>query len=784
MIREKYNLIQELERKSEELNGKGKYSLIGQGDFQSGNNPMRCTMNNKHHQQHLTIYNPNFPMLYDGKENITGKYSSFYTKTDKTYRVVNIVKKYNELLKGKCYFALYFLYCKEDDSYLLVERKEVENLTECFGFDYKNDYLDDLEVGDEIPPDMMLTSSTSYDEYGNVSIGVNGRILYAVDPAVQDDAIEISESFAKKMVTDKVMSINVSITENTILLNLYGENGKFQGLPNIGDHFENGIVCATRTVKETRMFSDLRDISLCNIAANGDQPYYGTGEVIDINVYCNNHNLKKNKANEQLIQYNTDARWFYTDVYKTCKSIIKSGSPNIDPEIHHWMKIAKDHLDLQAQWAINDNTFNNIMIDILLREKESASVGRKITGRHGNKTVICKILPDEKMPYLTTEVYTDQYGVVHPKGVKERVDLITNPLAIINRTIPMALVEGSITFIIDTMRKHMATLDSIEEQEEFMFDILGMLNPKQCKEVKDLYNGFSAKEKRRFMDDCISLNSDGTLSVENGIYVRWEAFNTDWNLRDAIIKVYDKYGDILKPYHIFMPKPKWGRDIYVGQDYIGYQYIMVLKQSGEKGFSVRSAGAISDESLPEKDHASKQNRDWHSSKPIRFGEYELTNFLTITNPEDWALVSALYRTSVDGRRYMYEAIIDEDNKYNIPDSFSSRTAEVMQVYLKSLGVRMETINDEDEVIGEPEHMADSIMYQVGRNIIQCTTNEMYYLKKLHKLYKRFMKHHNEDIYNVDEVWDYITENLTFKKKHLTDRIVTIFKENLVAFSQY
>ena len=77
----------------------------------------------------------------------------------------------------------------------------------------------------------------------------------------------------------------------------------------------------------------------------------------------------------------------------------------------------------------------------------------------------------------------------------------------------------------------------------------------------------------------------------------------------------------MKPYHIFMPKPKWGRDIYIGTDNVGYQYIMLLKQSGEKGFSVRSAGAISDESLPEKSHDNKIGKLWHSEKPIRFGRF-------------------------------------------------------------------------------------------------------------------------------------------------------------------
>lgn len=783
-MREKYNLIQELQKKNEELVGKKKLALVGQGDFAGGNNTSRGTMNEKHNVQHLTIEHPEFPFLYDGKENVRGENSSYYTKVKKDYKVIAICKKYNEMLKGKVNYALYFLYCKEDDSYKVVERKEVENLTENFGFSYNNEYLDACEVGDIIPAGTVVSKSTSYDEYGNASVGVNGRILYAVHPAVQDDAIIASESFAKRMVANNISSKTIPINENTILLNLFGKNGEYQGLPNIGDIITDGILATTRTVKESRMFSDLRDSSLDIINHPADQVFYceKNSEVIDINVYCNNPNLKKNKVTKQLIEYYTDCKWFYSEVYNVCKKIIKSGSKKIDSEIHRWMRKAMNYLDTQAEWAFNDNNFKNLLVEILLRKKEDIKVGRKIVGRHGNKTVVCTIWPDEMMPYLTTDMYRDEYGIVHPKGVQERVELITNPLAFINRTIPVAMHEGSISFILDRTRKHAATLKTREEKKEFMFDVLRCLNPIQADELEVVYSKLSEKEKDRFIEDCISLDSEGKLRTDNGLYCRWESFNDKWNIRDAIIKVYEKYGDIIKPYHIFVPKPKWGRDIYIGDDCVGYQYIMMLKQSGEKGFSVRSAGAISDESLPEKSHDNKIGKLWHSEKPIRFGEYETPNFMIITNPEDFALVTALYRSSIDGRRFMYEAILSQDGEYEIPDTFTSRSVEVLQTYLKSLGVRMETIYDESNFIGEPEHLTKMIGYEVGNATIFCTQDEMYYLNKLHKVYKRYLKDHPSTIDDVDEVWDYILEHLPFKKKFLTDNIVRLFKENIEAFS--
>lgn len=379
-MREKYNLINELQKKNADLTERKKLALVGQGDFTGGNNVMRGTMNIKHHTQHLTIMDPEFPFLYDGKENVTGLNSSYIDIADKDYKVIGICKKYTELMKGKPYYSLYFLYNEEYDEYKVCERKEVENLTENFGFTYNNEYLDSLEEGDKISKGTRIFSSTSYDEYNNTGIGVNARLIHAIHPNVQDDATIISESFAKRMMSNNIISITIPLDNDMILLNKYGDEEHYQGLPNIGDNIHDHILCAVRPIKENRIFSDLRDASLFHINEQLDQVYYGSGEVVDINIYCNRPNMEVNKINKQIVQYYNDAKWFYTQVYKIANKITKSGSKNIDKEIYRWKRLAMNYLDTEAVWAFNDNVFNNIMIEILLRKIEPISIGKKIVG--------------------------------------------------------------------------------------------------------------------------------------------------------------------------------------------------------------------------------------------------------------------------------------------------------------------------------------------------------------------------------------------------------------------
>ena len=119
----------------------------------------------------------------------------------------------------------------------------------------------------------------------------------------------------------------------------------------------------------------------------------------------------------------------------------------------------------------------------------------------------------------------------------------------------------------------------------------------------------------------------------------------------------------------------------------------------------------------------------------------------------------------------------------VPNSFTNRAAEILQVYLKSLGIKIETIMTEDEFIGEPEHSNEVIGFTIKNRVIFCTMNEMYYLKKLSKLYKKYIHSREEKVDDVEEAWDWMMDNLTFKKKFLSEAIIDLFKNNIEAFDQ-
>lgn len=96
---------------------------------------------------------------------------------------------------------------------------------------------------------------------------------------------------------------------------------------------------------------------------------------------------------------------------------------------------------------------------------------------------------------------------------------------------------------------------------------------------------------------------------------------------------------------------------------------------------------------------------------------------------------------------------------------------------------MSTIIDDDEYIAVPEDCTDVIGFEFGNQTIFCTRDEMYYLKKMAKVYKRYKKDNPEVIEDWEDAWDYILEHLPFKKKFLTDNIISLFKDHIDALTK-
>ena len=689
-------------KKNEELNGS--LSLLGMSML--GNvayeNSMRSVMYNNHLKQFVNLTNPDFPKVFTNGENVVGKYSSGYKKVKHDSTVYKKIVKFEDIIDNPYYYYL-FLYDEKKDKYRVLERKPIENLTEVYSYEYNNEEIDKYEEGDFISKGTILTKSTSYDESMNYGFGKNVKVMTCLNPFTSEDACEISESLHKELESTESETITVGINDNDYMLNLYGKNDEYHVIPEIGE-YTDGVLCAKKTLYNNQILSDFKDKNLSEINWTSDKIYYGKGTVVDIMIYCNNRDIEHNVFNNQLLKYLDSQTKFYQEVFDTCEEIINSGS-KYSHDIEYLYRRSKEILDNELDWREGDSSFSNIRMDITVSRKVPANIGQKITGRAGNKSVIAKITPDEEMPFLEDGT---------------RVDLKINLLAFVNRTIAQPLHEICINFVTESMMKYFKNNNiKTKEKEKIFFDVLNILNTKECKQMKSIYNNLDKDGKQHFFDDC------ETYGVNVHLPPLWE----DKPIFYKFIELYNKYGDVfLQPQDVFVNR--FGRVIKVlNQHYIADLYIIKLKQTSKKGFSARNTGSINPKGLPERSYKVKTHQELSSEKPIRFGEYETLNFSIGILPEDIALFHALYRTSIKGRRDLAKTLLKnpDTDELELDDSYDSRVAEIFEVINKYLGYEIE-FYDDDEVLREYDK--DMIcQFDLGDRTYLCTAWEFFNIRR-------------------------------------------------------
>lgn len=217
------------------------------------------------------------------------------------------------------------------------------------------------------------------------------------------------------------------------------------------------------------------------------------------------------------------------------------------------------------------------------------------TTRYGNKSVISEVRDDDMMPHTADG---------------RRVDLILNLLAIINRTTSMPLYEIAINAINYQVRQKMLSMETYQERANLLFDVMKEWNEIEYERMLKLYMDKDKKGKEEFIDDVLA----------DRIYVHEPPL---WETKPLFYRIMD----VLKKYPWLEPSKmtvyKWGRQRPIlAKMWIGEMYILKLKQSDRRGFSVRSTGAIDARDLPTRNYKSRSHLEQYSGTAIRFGEFE------------------------------------------------------------------------------------------------------------------------------------------------------------------
>lgn len=629
--------------------------------------PPRSIMFTNNTKQKVVLNNPEFPLVFTNYENAIGGMGSGRVKSKSDREITHIIPRYNTEGLEKHKYTM-FLYDEEKDKYYVVDKKNVEDLTEKFGYAYNTDNMDSKKVGDSFEKDEVMYQSVSYDEYGNYRYGLNATFMYLISNDTIEDAMVFRRGFAEKATSKEVETVEISLNDNDFLKNIFGDDEVYKGFPDIGESTKN-VLCARGRFQTRQLLHDAKNENIRRVDANSDKIFFCKGRVTDVTIYCNKtlEELNDNRINSQLIKYIKMQNEYYERILEVTTEILESGS-KYSSDITHLYQRAKDILDPEVKWKEDqEKAFSNMVLEITVERDVGIEVGSKGTGRGGNKGVVSVVRDDEDMPILENG---------------KRVDIILNTLGVVNRLSSMQIYEQSITFIMNRTAERMLILHNEGKTQEALKLMVRMIN---------YFNARQAEEMAAFIDKLSPEQIDQMINEASvhGINIHLPPIDWEVNLFDVLEKVYAEETWI-EFYDVYVKK--FGRYIKMQSKLVvGNMYYMKLKQTATKGLSARSTGKVSSKGLPTK--SKRDNSELFSKTPIRIGGDENNNMNIGEDSEMINMLHMYYRSSVHGRKLLATLLGTKVKNITAEDltdeMISNRNVEILNAYNKILTLRMQ-----------------------------------------------------------------------------------------------
>lgn len=638
--------------------------MLGRGlaqPFNAANSGSRKLMYAIHRDHFLVPEHGEMPIIQTGFENEFGRNSSSFEQSEANYKVLYKIPKFS--FKPNIYYYL-ILQNLDTGEYDVIERYFCKHNSESYGYLYNNSYLDSLQPGSIINKDDVIKKSNGFDDYNNRLDGINLTTLYLSSDQNMEDSIILSESAAKKLSTILIQYPSITINDNDILLNRYGDDNLYKTFPDIGEDIKDNIFCSIRRLENDNI---LYSLSQARLKENmmSDKNIILEGTVVDINIYCNNpESLSDSYYNQQLYFYYQQNLEFCRILHDTVSPLYMSGKLSYNLE----KLFARCRDTIGGKQFFKDRPFNNVIMEVKIAQRLVTSKGDKLSDRYGGKGIISEIRPDNMMPVLDN-------GKV--------VEIVKNQSTCINRENLGQLYEQSLTFIgsriLDYCR--LGVLDK-PQQAHLIYDFIYMVEPKQAD----------------FMLGTANIDDDYEASIwvdafleDDAIVLSIPPFTTDVDI-DKLDQIYKKFSWIT-PYKVYVPmKGSNGQIRYVETRrplYVGKIYNYRLKQYAKEKFSVTSLAATNIKNLNTKSKTNKNYESKFSRTPIMFGAMESGN-LSHLGMEYVVMNLMLYSSSPQGRRLFEQLLTGDPYDINIKldrDS-KNRNAEIINTILKTMGLRL------------------------------------------------------------------------------------------------
>lgn len=379
------------------------------------------------------------------------------SEVEAIFYVKDPIEKGKELYWGTRYVIMRSL---EDSSYYLLTMPKffTQNTELGFEFHYNKEHMRRLTKGEFFKAGTVFGTSSRITDQGEWVPGIEARIAPMSHYDCEEDAIVIADDFAKKVGVSFERFFEEDWNEDKwMLINAYGTEDEHQGFPLCGQRVrEDGLLFGLRRRDTVNALVALTKKGLMEYDEHYDKLFWAPpGAIVtDIKVeterYKNQKNNRKQKKptfphTQLLQQYEESFNTFYNDIvnwYTSKKIDFNNKLVPTSPELFNLILHARGKITRFNSSRHGDsyntvkNKFKNIpqndwKLTIKVKEDMPAKVRHKMTGVHGNKATIGKVIPGAQMP-------VDDYG--------NRADIIVSNFPDFRRQIYGSLIELDINF--------------------------------------------------------------------------------------------------------------------------------------------------------------------------------------------------------------------------------------------------------------------------------------------------------------------------------------------------
>lgn len=635
--------------------------------FTTANSGSRKILYSTQKEHALPLLNPEVPIIQTGFENRFGDYSSSIIKMDDDYQVLAKISKFSA--NPNHYYILIIKNLRTNQLDMLT-RVSYHHLTESYGYLYNNKIMDKLDIDYTIRKGEIIRSSKAYDMYMNRCDGVNLTTAYICRDKTMEDGIQISQSAALKLASPLINVIQIPINDNDIILNLYGDDNNYIGMPYVGEKVKDGIVCAIRRENtEDSLYTQSREMLKKILMSDTKYLARGDVEVIDLNIYSNNPDtLRDRHSNSQLNYYYEDKQRYMYEIIHTIDNLKSQGYTNLSYDLENLYVNCKR--EFGGTEFMKDKSYSGTILEITILEKNVPEIGDKISNRYGGKGVISEIVPDNLMP------------IVEDTG--KPIDICFNSSTCVNRLNDGQLKETSLTHIGERILQFvsMAYINDTNSALNEIIKFITMCSNDQGTVLKTLIEGYSEEDKDIFLQ---SILDEGSIFLS--LLPSSESITLDQ--LDAIYKEfpYAVQHRILAPIKDSNGNIRYAiarRPLVCGK-----MYIYRLKQYAEEKFSVTSLSSVNIRNENTRSKSSKNFKSLYSNTPIKFGDME-SGDLGHIGMEYVLSALMIHSVSPQARRLVEQMLVDDpyDIDIKLDDNSINRTAQIANVYLKTMGYRL------------------------------------------------------------------------------------------------